>query len=93
MTIPHYADAPQLSDTIAEEPKVEMATPPLSSWHSGRKGAIQVLRVSRFDFKRAYSTSGTASLTTSLILEFHRREWDCVSPDSAVVVAALILSL
>jgi hypothetical protein len=40
----------QAATAAPEEPKVEMATPPLAAWHSGKKGAIQVLRASRFDF-------------------------------------------
>ena len=49
--------------------------------------------LSRFDFQRTSPPSDPASLATSLILEFHRREWDRVSPDSAVVVVSLFIRL
>jgi len=67
-----------------------VATPiPLACSHGKKKRNSGLCALSVY-FRRASPSSGPDSLTTSLILEFHRREWDRVSPDSAVVVGTLI---
>src|ERR1700732_1028446 len=68
--------APQLKN----RKKNQRQFPP-SSGSREKKGASQAALFSAFSFQRTNPSSGRRRLAASLVLEFHRREWNRGSPN------------